>query len=217
MLLVVIAADEAGNVEQWPLSDLGDISLGDSPISVASNAGSNGNWRRWYVAPAEQVIETEVRPNFWHDKNNQPTIEVIDFGENVLGNIEIVPLSARTDEFVSVIFRIDVVPDPSIAVNSVSVQYVLEREGQAVGSITEDLLPGVSTLSVPFRGLGDVVTRRPVHYVFRATGQVIDTSGRIIVDSTPANFKFVVVDDVAEYIENRRSGDQQPIKELDKP
>ncbi|MDK1046374.1 MAG: hypothetical protein QGM45_11910, partial [Anaerolineales bacterium] len=90
MLLVVTAADEAGNVEQWPLSDLGNI-LGDPPIFVASNAGSSDNWRRWYVAPAEEVVETEVRPNFWHDAG--PPNGVINPGETVLGNIEIVPLS----------------------------------------------------------------------------------------------------------------------------
>ena len=70
--------------------------------------------------------------------------------------------------------------------------------------------------------LGDLLNRQPVHYIFRATAFVDpDGSGTItpgdIVDSTPANFKFVVVDNVAQFIENRRATDEQPIKELDRP
>ncbi len=218
MLLVVIAADEAGNVEQWPLSDLGDISINPT-ITVASSANSSDNWRRWYVAPAEQVVETEVRPNFWHDKNNQPTIGEIDWGsENVFGNIEIVPLSARASESVAVTFRVDVIPDPSIAIGTGPEPIIIDfgLEGSFATPPTAQQI-GPRSFAVTYVGLGDVVTRKPVHYVFRTTGRVTDMNGREIVDSTPANFKFVVVDSVAEYVEHRRSGDEQPIKELDRP
>ena len=98
---------------------------------------------------------------------------------------------------------------------TVEVSYVLLEEGQVFLSGTVPMVPSAqTTLFIPFSDLGDRVTRRPVHYVFQATGRVIvDT--RTIIDSTPANFKFVVVDNVAEFIEGR--GDDQPIKEQDRP
>ena len=96
-------------------------------------------------------------------------------------------------------------------------EFGLFREGQLDDQTPISVQIGDRSFTVTYFDLGDRITRQPVHYVFRATGSVTDanTPPDTIIDSTPANFKFVVVDNVAKFVEGR--GDDQPIKELDRP
>lgn len=224
MLLVVIAADEAGNVEQWPVDDLLASTDGITPdgttevVTVIGNSGSpsQSNWRRWFVPPAAQVIDTQAEPTFWHDFFGSN--ETIDSGDRIVGkNIEIVPLPARNSGgTVSVSFEVEVIPDPSVEATNFAVRFELFKDGAGPGEFERDLIAD-RFITLTFDNLGDPITRRPVHYVFRATGIVNLDEPNEVVDSTPVNFSFVVVDNIVEFIENRRSSDEQPIKELDRP
>ena len=84
-----------------------------------------------------------------------------------------------------------------------------------------DVNPGVNRVRIPdnaFGNLGDAVgRRRPFQYVFRAWGGYRDLNNNEFEDSTPANIRFVVVEDVQTYIQNRPSQDNLPIKEVDRP
>jgi hypothetical protein len=64
--------------------------------------------------------------------------------------------------------------------------------------------------------------RQPAYYVFRAR-TFIDVNANDALDSgeiydaSPATVQFVVVDNVANFIQNRKSEDTQPIQEMDRP
>ncbi len=69
-----------------------------------------------------------------------------------------------------------------------------------------------------------VASRQPTYYVFRARTFIdnpLNPNGTLdsgeIYDTSPATVQFVVVDNVANYIQNRKSEDTQPIQEMDRP
>ena len=74
-----IAVDEAGNVESWPTElqfnpATPDLTEPNGPLVITINpsaASQNDptNWRRWFVPPLEQIVETRVTPTFWHENN----------------------------------------------------------------------------------------------------------------------------------------------------
>jgi hypothetical protein len=144
------------------------------------------------------------------------------------GVAEVIPLPPRgvdtslRSSRVSGEFRLELLVPNLAVVNQLSVLVDLEGNGQPIFTGLE-FFPTtnsqVVTLNYPNTSFptlfGDDIARRPVHYVLRARTRVITTSGDEVIDSTPANFRFVIVDDVDEYIRNRQGQDNQPVLERD--
>lgn len=243
-LIVVVSSDEAGNVEIWPTSQL-DISTApitgdvDSPSRierVIDTKAEERNWVRWYVPPVGQVVDTQVTPLFWHDSLVQGTTGQPDANEANFGDAEVIPLPPVKDfppqpgtilQDVAARFRIRTFTESG---QEPSVSWSLEEDGNPV--FTDEVIPNIAMLgndailtlpnSLYPIIFGDRENRQPRYYVFRARTFVdLNNSGTLddgdIVDTTPANVPFVVVDNVAEYIQNRRSSEAQPIREQDRP
>lgn len=231
-LLVVVGADEAGNVETWPTNQLqispASIDGGNSSPSridfVAETGEEERNWVRWFRPPVGDIIDTRVTPTFWHEDLQQLPNIGPDFGEPNFGDAEVIPLpSPQTypdQQVIGARFRIRTITDDPDA----EIEWTLDEDGDRIDGGTidaNDIAGNEFILTLPFDtsfsnlnidAFGDV-NRQPRYYVFRAT-TVNDDGTR---DTTPANVQFVVVDDVAEFIQSRRTRDVQPIREQDRP
>ena len=229
-LFTVLSIDEAGNAEIWP-SELTGAFPGFSTINVASGSPTGGtNWRRLYYPSGNTEIDTLATPTFWHDSDISPLSFnlVVNGGERVFGSQTIIPLPPKATYFpngnpvirseqVSAQFAVQSVNIPSTVTDAV-ITWELIADGELVVAPTSlSITPGVRTI-IPVVTEGDPSRIKPVNYVFRATARYTNGSATI-VDSTPVNIRFTVVpdDDIAKFLRNVNSDDQQPIKEFDRP
>jgi len=242
-LLVVMSVDEAGNLELWPEGQLQISSTGGPPaidLVVDTLGTEERNWERWFVPPSGEAVDTRIEPFYWHDdltdSTTLPAPELVrraDPGEPSFGDAEVVPYPPRTTfdpnvgvffQRVSAQFRITMVAE-QIGAN---VEYELIENGQSVildTALVSEIVGDTYTLVIPIdvgaTYLGSA-NRQPTYYVFRARTFIdADGDGTLdtdeIYDTSPATVQFVVVDNVANYIQNRESEDTQPIQEMDRP
>ncbi|PCJ65154.1 MAG: hypothetical protein COA73_02870 [Candidatus Hydrogenedentota bacterium] len=239
-LLVVQGTDEAGNAELFP-SELNDVisGIGDG---IPGNSGPN--WQRFYVPSVAETLETEVTPLFWHNTDNDTSTPIFDLdfpvitespgsGERNFGSETVIPLPPTNvffpaanivEQRVEARFNIRVLSNNTNT--SPSIFWNLFQEGEliAFGFIPETtfgIVIASSTLVPPFF-LGDPNRVREINYLFSARSVILEdplnpNSPILAEDSTPASIRFVVVPDVAEYVRNRQTEDEQPIKEFDRP
>lgn len=240
-LLVVVATDEAGNVQRWdstglPLPDgLGNIDLTECP-ELASPS-----WQK-FILGLDCGIDTVIgtgAATFWHEPidANMTPLDVVETGNPTFRGATIVPLPDNTNtEQVFVRFKIDVaVPEPSDLAGA-RVEWSLFREGVRLNlPPSSPLSPieanGASTVFVTLPvdmetpielKLGDQSnakgSRVPISYNFQARtileeyDPINNPNEPCLADTTPFNYRFVVVDDVASFIENKKLTDDQPIK-----
>jgi hypothetical protein len=247
-LLVVMSADEAGNIELWPETQLQTPSgLGPQTIgSIFESGVEERNWARWFVPPSGEAVDTRVEPFFWHDGGSVPTPFAGDridgFNEPTFGDAEVIPLPSPARfspssgvllERVSARFRITLIAD-SLNIN---VQWELVRNGESLytvvggSEIGEDPSDGTVGVVLPLAldvdasntlaYLGSAF-RQPTYYTLRARTFIdANVNGALdsgeIYDASPATVQFVVVDNVAHFIQNRKAEDTQPIQEMDRP
>ncbi|MDX9972419.1 MAG: right-handed parallel beta-helix repeat-containing protein [FCB group bacterium] len=220
VLLVTLAADEAGNVEQWP-DTINNI---DDPILF--NAGSALNWRRFRVTPSGAGnLDTILTPYFWHDglvPGGLPPQGEVDAGETVFGGQPIIPSPPNIDTAcVGGRFTIAV---QTTTMYRIGIVYSLAG-GEVASSSVDQLLPlNATTLEiiVPTPRLEDITApRMPQNWVFSAQAYIdvddnglYEPNGDDVIDQTPASFAFTVVPQTSldAYVRNRESMDRQPIK-----
>ncbi len=220
---------------------------GGAPNRIESVNESGGteerNWDRWFVSPSGEAVDTRVEPLYWHNRatNGDGDSTLFD-GDNIVdpnteasfGDAEVIPyppvatfnpLSSVLDERVTGQFRMTLLTDQANA----AVEYELVENGVSVGivAIPSSLVLGntYTTVIVDATDLASFLgsaSRQPTYYTFRAR-TFIDANANDLLDSgeiydaSPATVQFVVVDNVANFIQNRKSEDTQPIQEMDRP
>ncbi|MCL4694964.1 MAG: hypothetical protein KJ060_20930, partial [Candidatus Hydrogenedentes bacterium] len=223
VLLVVIGADEAGNVEEWPLPG----SPVDGPIDLCTATPIPGarNWKR-FLFTGFDAPETVIDPTFWHDVNANNNID----NEPNFGSSRLIPLPDDIGIPVRAEFLVSAIRPPGQSA-PIRIQWQLIEDGVLADQfIDATTTPGsfdlgvytangqVRRITAPVDiatltgqpGLGDVPLRqRPVTYVYRAAAYfddnldttpdptdnngVFDPSAGEIMDPTPANVYFTVV------------------------
>ncbi len=230
-LLVVMSCDEAGNIELWPETQLVNPSgAGPSIIdSVNDAAGAEErNWERWFVPPSGEAVDTRIEPLYWHDSGGPPFNGIVDTGEASFGDAEVIPYPPRAtfspplliERRVAAQIRVRLLTDAGNA----NADWELLENGVSVATGTGAIVLGdgfTVVLRDPYLG---VASRQPTYYVFRARTFIdnpLNPNGTLdsgeIYDTSPATVQFVVVDNVANFIQNRKSEDTQPIQEIDRP
>ncbi|HIJ64955.1 MAG TPA: hypothetical protein HPP77_03310 [Candidatus Hydrogenedentes bacterium] len=235
ILLVLIGADEAGNVEPWPA---GLILNGDGSVTV--NASSGANWQRFKLLGAGEEVDTTLTATFWH--NASPYNNTIDTGEESFGAATIVPFPEDPNVRVEVKFRIGLLlpegvnfSDPGV---DPRVEWALYENATLLDSAVINTLQTTVTIQLPEDSaavalLGDdnpdPDQREPVTYVFNAkTIADINTDGTDEKDATPASYQFVVVPaahagdygtgdtgGVGAFVDPKDSPDSQPVKRVE--
>lgn len=240
-LLVVMSCDEAGNVEVWPEDQLRNPS-GTGPQTIESvneNSGAEErNWERWYVPFLGQQVDTRVEPYFWHESGTfdgtpDPATET------QFGDAEVIPYpSIRAFnpqafpplQIVAGQFRMTLSSEAGL----LGVEWELVGNGVSFGVVNippDDITGNTVLLSLPFDAIGVVGdylgagNRSEAYYTLRAqayvdandNGQYDGPTSEDTIDTSPASVQFVVVDNVAEFIQRRKSEDTQPIQEMDRP
>jgi len=236
VLLVVLGADEAGNVEPWPYQDLvGNV---ETP-QVAQGRTSGLNWQRFRLGLGG--FDTAIDPTFWHDI--RPPNGSQDLNETSFGSQTIIP--SPTDllaEQVAAGFRITLMNASGILANSKVVWSLVRGDGtvaalgvgvqtspgtvQVVLPTVNGLMPrGSTSYDLDERLEGHVdptnlnVPRQPQYWTFRA--QAFDDKDNNDAwdagedgDETPASVAFTVVPEatIESYMRNRESLDRQPVK-----
>ena len=207
LVLEVIGADEAGNVEQY----------------VPFNPG-NKNWQRFKIPSAGTLQDTLITARFFHDDvNNVGSGDGEPDGDDrYFGPSKIVPLPVvglfpdKPGSSVEALLDIDVLVDNPLDERAVRLE--LEEDGLslyadelpvAIGEDRKSLALMVQTTGVI---LGDPERRVARNYVIRAT-TINLTSGN--EDSTPANYYFTVAPSVEGFVENKTSPDDQPVKTIE--
>ncbi len=228
-LLVVMSCDEAGNIELWPETQLVNPSgAGPSIIDSVNDAGGaeERNWERWFVPPSGEAVDTRIEPLYWHDSGGAPFNGIVDTGEASFGDAEVIPYPSRAtfspplpiERRVAAQIRVRLLTDAGNA----NADWELLENGVSVATGTGAIVLGdgfTVVLRDPYLG---VASRQPAYYIFRARTFIDSTPNGIldpgeIYDTSPATVQFVVVDNVANYIQNRKSEDTQPIQEMDRP
>jgi hypothetical protein len=221
-LIVAVGADEAGNVQGWPL----ELTVAGGRVSIPGNAGAN--WQRFYLKGAGTALDTTISARFWHNRLD-PLNDRFDGGTEVdLGSANILPYPAD-----DLIHRLEVTFDvagifPPEAAGDLYV--VLELEDVVLGQLLQPLTLGPlgrSTVRITFPYFFNATNSltperifgRPdqvKEYVFRAAAQLRDASGAVIgSDPTPAVFRFrVVPGSVQDYLEDFTDPQAQPIREI---
>lgn len=244
-LLVVMSCDEAGNIEVWPQDQLAlSPAFAVGPLRIDSVNEAPGteerNWERWFVPPTGEQIETRMEPFFWHDLGDNSTSPnfngsgQFDPNEASYGDAEVIPYpsirnfnpnAGVTIERVMGEFRMTVTSDSDL----VGVVWTLTENGTEVvvpdNDIASALVVGDSvTLTLPIALNGSLGTfdRQPAFYTLQAQAYIDANDNQQfdngeVIDSSPATVQFVVVDNVAEFIQRRKSEDSQPIQEMDRP
>ncbi len=175
--------------------------------------------------PFDRAWQTNVEPSFGDaEVIPYPPRSAFDPNPDVLTGIFTQRVSAQ--------FRITMIAEQGGA----NVEYELLENGQSVllstalpaypAYIVGDTFSLVVPIDVDTTYLG-VASRQPTYYMFRArtfTFEDADGDGAfdpgetvIATDASPATVQFVVVDNVANFIQNRKSEDTQPIQEMDRP
>ncbi len=104
LLLVVVGADESGNVELWPHAELDITTAVPNIIMVDPDHNTGGkNWQRFRVQ-CSPAPDTTVTPTFWYNDNTPPVpnlaTEVLDGLDVRLGALDVIPLHPGSPHFV---------------------------------------------------------------------------------------------------------------------
>ncbi|MBI5091243.1 MAG: right-handed parallel beta-helix repeat-containing protein [Candidatus Hydrogenedentes bacterium] len=240
LLLTVVGADEAGNVEMWPWADANQL---------LASASSGANWQRFFLKGPGDVFDTTIAAQFWWN-NLPPDINSTGAGEQIVGSGPIVPsptnLAAQRLEAHFILNAIGPLP-AGTDVRCVYWELIRENDSNKIsgvfpprpvaapytaadasfhlyvpGDFGPNNVLGVNTDLSPYRYLGDASTnpeqRRPVNYVLRAWTFMDKNDNRQwdrnteLGDPAPASFQFTVVPNVADYIQNKNNTDFQPVK-----
>jgi hypothetical protein len=235
VLLVTLAADEAGNVEKWPA----ELGAPDNPVSVGESL-SGQNWMRFRIGAGN--LDTSISPSFWHDWFNKGTLQTLDtvsgvqeasFGGQIIPSpAVVVPVTDPNAAYVAGLFRINMQSaTPSANLYAVWSLYAAgaaapTRFGVVRISAPQVLIPDLVPLFPANLRLEDAnavpQARTARNWVFTAatfiddpaTGTVGAWDGGEPIDTTPASFAFTVVPQTSleSYVRNRESMDRQPIK-----
>ena len=98
LLLVAAGADEAGNVEPWPvdlpLPDTSSIPADQVDLVTFPPTGTGMNWQRFFLQPAGKAIDTQVTVQFWVNGRAESIPPVLgdDPGDGRLGVDRLVPV-----------------------------------------------------------------------------------------------------------------------------
>jgi hypothetical protein len=229
-LLVVNSVDEAGNTESFPDEWIMPITLDRvDPDSSAPLQGTN--WRRFFIEPRENQVDTIIDPIIWHDSRNGlgtfGTFQPNEPKDGPFFNDEIIiPLPSITkynkinnvlETVVSAEFTISSnITDTNV---DLEYEYSFEREGLLIDSGTQVQLYDLADNPIPvtylLTDLGDSNRQAPVNYIFRATAIVNRGTSQEFRDTTPAQIRFVVVPNVEQYI--RQPEGNEPFKEFERP
>lgn len=212
LLLVVAGADEAGNIESWPM---GELAI-DTNDNIAVLASSGRNWLRFYYPAPGLELDTSVAATFLNGASSIGWMSTIGW----FPEIEIrftVTMSSSTPDGLD--------PDAKII-------WQLEGDGQVIAGgqpnvqtapvdVTFDAERGVFRLTTINRQL----LQRGVSYVFRASTYVdldgddvfdsdpLDPANSEPYDSSPATVTFTVVENTpADFFDPKDSPEDQPIK-----
>ncbi len=228
ILMVVLAADEAGNYELWPDGDLALV--GGDEVDIIDSARQRQNWLRFKLSSGE--LDTTIAHELWHnggDPDDYKTLLVSDGDVNFGAAGSVTRPVNSPDPRVEALFRIGVVLPASLENKDIAVQWSLQREGEV---LVEGVLPDyyrtsgqTKTLQCPEEAAvpGDFLDHMPdgrdeVSYVLNAQAfwdengnGVWDTGERI--DTTPASVHFKVVRDTSmgDYIGRQRQRGKQQI------
>jgi hypothetical protein len=231
-LLIVNSMDEAGNTEAFPLEDWihnSDVN-GDfvSHNSGGSNQLQGQNWRRFFIEPRENQVDTFIDTTIWHDSRDSSgsfgTIGTIGPVTNPndgrpFDDQRIIPLPSVTkfnipnnirNTIVSALFTVtSTITDPNV---DLEYEYSFEREGFLLDQGAE---PGLNMAYTALE-LGDPNRQEPVSYIFRVTAVVNrgepTTEFR---DTTPAQIRFTVVPDRNEFL--IQTDKRETFKEFERP
>jgi len=203
------------------------------------------NWERWFVAPVGRQVDTRVEPFFWHDQDQGTALPPPNFngdraflsGEPSFGDAEVIPYPSirffnpnagiRLERVMGE-FRMTLTSESgplgvlwTLFENGVEVFTNVEITPSQYLAIQGSLvLPPILTPDSGFLGSAN---RQPTYYTFQAQAYLdvnnndLYDNGTDILDTSPATVQFVVVDNVAEFIQRRKSEDAQPIQEMDRP
>lgn len=244
-LIVVMSCNEAGDIELWPSGQLvNPTGIGPTVIeSVNEGLGTEErNWERWFVPPVGQQVDTRLETYFWHDSvmfNSVP--EPI---ETQFGDAEVIPYPAIRNFNPNAIAPVEVVAGRftmrlSSEGGPLGLLWQISENGVNLmaGGLPIDIQPSLvvanaytlvlPTTAAPNNNVLEVflgtANRQPTYYTFQAQAYVdvndnnAYDAGTDIIDASPATVQFVVVDNVAEFIQRRKSEDAQPIQETDRP
>ncbi len=232
MLLIVVGRDEAGNYELFPTDELGSGLVQDAGGAIFTSSQSGRNWQRFKLS-ASSAIDTEASVTFWHDvaDGSSGVVGEMDTGESVFGSVRLVPLPPEeafnklADGTQVLTERVDArfvvtmtTPVPTSTflrftirggeVDETPVDINVSQNPWPISLMNDVLVPKGANW------LGDLQRKTPITYqVTIAT--VVTVGGAEQVDETPVNISFTVVPNVQEYIQNKTSPDEQPVKSVE--
>lgn len=217
VLIVSMGADEAGNVEAWPLAQFPDpnnIDLTDPNIQLPRN------FKRFFFSN-QPLPDTNVALELWYDFNGN---DAIDAGEPSFGDSPIVAFNPALKARFAVSTTYD-----SPTGGTVHVDWNIQEDG-----ILNTITPGTDL--GPFASNADVIPivapnppndivleqtqpagtlgapDRAITYLFSA--YAYDTGNTALQDPTPAIAYFVVVPEgVSDFVLSPEDQDKQPFKE----
>lgn len=230
MLLIVVGRDEAGNYEPFPTDEVGSGLVEVPGGAIFTSSQSGRNWQRFKLS-ASSAIDTEATATFWHDlADNSGTFNGgMDPGETAFGSVRLVPLPPEEAFSETVVTqRVDAkfvvtptLPDPAPEISFTirggdivdPIIVVIDENPDSPGV---DLVPGAPVTVRLLRDilgsvlLGDRKRKAPITYQV-----TIATVSGGQQDETPVNISFTVVPNVQEYIQNKTSPDEQPVKSVE--
>jgi hypothetical protein len=222
LLIVVLSADEAGNVEPWPA----ELSL-DAFDNATVNASNGVNWMRFYNG-GEGLPDTQIEAEFWYDA---AVDGVRAAGADYLGAVRRIPLRDQEGLFIEGAFTLVVDPGTAVA-SDIKVQWTLTEDGAPLSGPAgvspwnprrqQVVLPndgGFASFRIRFAPpLPDPAADDPKHYTFEAMAFVDGNNNDIyepalneIADPVPATYSFTVLP-AAPAFERVDTEDTQAIK-----
>jgi len=232
VLLVVIGADEAGNVTPWPDA----LAATGNRIEVLEDAVTLRNWYRLYVAgPGEErskMIDTRIKPSFWHERVQPGSDgEYTRADGEYLGSRYMLTLPrAGSGQALAGKISLTCVLPPSLPENvDVGIHWEIRGPGLN-GDVLRMPVPidgryhdvvwrpaGDWSRAVwrPWLGLvfaEELRLKRELHCTFEAWTVVEQGGIQMLVDATPARFPFVVTSSVGALVLPKDSSDQQPVR-----
>lgn len=224
--LVVVGADEAGNVE---------------PLSEAAR-------QRFLISSVANFEDTTVTGFFWHGIVQQPSGIPTSLTASPIAfeNAQIVPLPGKINfdppngvlnQVVQAQFQVTATTeDESLPAGSLLVYWELFENGLRIADGSSGA--GNGLVQIPdgsfgaFRSpasltffLGDQFREKSINYLFRARAFVdveingvfngLFDEGIDRSDATPANYPFIVAPTVEGFIEDKTNPDEQPVKVIE--
>ena len=229
ILMVVLAADEAGNYELWPAGDLALVGTGE--VDIEESARQRQNWLRFKLSSGE--LDTTVTYELWHNGGDDEILSAADGDINFGAAGSVTRPDPASGLRVEALFRVGVVMPPNLEGENIAVRWWLRRENEVVAEYVPPIpyyyhtSGETRTLQLPYEQLFTGIAedfdyippgRDEVSYVLEAQA-FWDENGNgewdngELIDNTPATVHFKVVRDTSmgDYIGRQRQRGKQQI------